>query len=163
MAWSIPCVYRRRSSRFSAQRLVRRWLGLFSNVCKSMIGCTLRLLETSLTLNLLRLDRVSESSRFFASATGEDDGESSKEKRWCVLRMELSVEPNFTGLKRMALANGKCGSNASWTKDYAYPRKTQATICDLYSGRRPRFADAPPDLRNSPGRERGQIPVPSGD
>ena len=32
--------------------------------------------------------------------------------------------PNFTGLRHMGLANGKCGSNVSWTKDYAYPSKT---------------------------------------
>ena len=46
---------------------------------------------------------------------------------------EESVAPNSIGLKPTASANGKCESNVSWTKDYAYPSKTQATICDLYS------------------------------
>jgi hypothetical protein len=55
---------------------------------------------------------------------GEGDGESSKEKPWCGLQMERFGVPNFIGLKRMVLANGRCGSNASWTKDYAYPSKT---------------------------------------
>ena len=40
------------------------------------------------------------------------------------LQMERFDVPNFIGLKRMALASGRCGSNASWTKDYAYPSKT---------------------------------------
>jgi hypothetical protein len=65
----------------------------------------------------------------------EGDGESSKEKLWCGLRMELFGVLNSIGLKPMGSANGRCGSNASWTKDYAYTSKTQATICDLYSGR----------------------------
>src|SRR5229473_2952120 len=81
------------SPSFMARRLtasVRRWLGLFRNVCKSMLGCTLRLLETLLTLNRLRLDPVSASSRFFAGAMGEDDGENSKEKPWCGWLMEPS-------------------------------------------------------------------------
>ena len=89
-----------------------------------MLGCTLRLLETLLTLNRLRLAPVSESSRFFAGAMGEGDGGNSKEKPWCGLRMELSGAPNSIGLKPMASANGRCGSNASWTKDYVYTSKT---------------------------------------
>lgn len=88
-----------------------------------MIGCTLRFLETLLTLNQLRPDPVSESSRFFVSSMGEGDGGNSKEKPWCGLRMEPFGAPNFIGLKHMELAKGRCGSNASWTKDYAYTRK----------------------------------------
>ena len=100
-----------------------------------MSGCTLRLSETLLTLNRLQLDPVSESFRFFASAMEEGDGGSSKGKLWCGLRMELSGVPNSIGLKRMESANGRYESNASWTKDYAYTSKAQATICNLYSSR----------------------------
>jgi hypothetical protein len=64
----------------------------------------------------------------------EGAGESSKEKLWCGLWMELSGALNSIGLKPMESANGKCGSNVSWTKAYAYTSETQATICDLYSG-----------------------------
>src|SRR5262245_39970297 len=100
-----------------------------------MAGCTLRSSETLPTLSLLRLAPVSESYYCSVSATAEDDGGNSKARLWCVLLTEPPGAPNSIGLKPTASANGKCGSNASWTKDYAYPSKAQATICDLYSNR----------------------------
>ena len=47
------------------------------------------------------------------------------------------------------LCNGPAGlSLKTYCFAYGSPTKTEKTICDLYSHRRSRFADAAPDLRS---------------